>query len=137
MEQLTENDYVLLKYISRFQTVSIAQVEKHFSNKIESVAFRMSELKKEGYLVSCEKIIDDYENICEDSDIVAISSLGQTTVQDHFAKKKVDKQELWLKNVWIPIIVSFVTTVLTMHIVPKLPQILKWFFYTLSKIFSN
>ena len=90
MEKLTENDYKLLKYISGYTSVSEAQVENHFKSKLKAPAFRITELTQKGYILSCEKVIDDYENIRTDTDIFAISPVGQTALQDHFAKKKIE-----------------------------------------------
>ena len=49
---------------------------------------------------------------------------------------KAHRRELWLKNMWIPIIVSFVTTVTTNYITPRIPQILQWVANILSRISS-
>ena len=44
-----------------------------------------------------------------------------------------ERRELWLKNVWIPIVVALITSALANYILPKLPQILQWAANTLSK----
>ena len=51
-----------------------------------------------------------------------------------FLKKRT--KHLWLENAWIPIIVAFATTLITNYILPKLPQIIKWFCDTLAKTTS-
>lgn len=38
---------------------------------------------------------------------------------------KAHRRELWLRSMWIPIIVAFVTTVLTNYLLPKLQQMLQ------------
>lgn len=45
---------------------------------------------------------------------------------DYLAYYKKERHDLWLKNMWIPIIVSFATTVTVNYILPKLPLMLKW-----------
>ncbi len=50
--------------------------------------------------------------------------------------RKTRSRELWLKNAWIPIVVSFVTTLITNYILPLLPQILQWISSFLSKFSS-
>lgn len=58
----------------------------------------------------------------------------QTTVDgiDYLAYYKKERHDMWLKNMWIPIIVSFVTTVAINYLLPKLPLMLRW----LSRILS-
>lgn len=152
VEELTENDYLILEYISRFSSIHKTDIEKHFKGKIASLDYRLSVLAQIDYKLSGNVPfpIQNSNYISEEFDsnsngysaprkslnIFHITDFGKATLQDHIAKKKSDKSELWLKNAWIPIIVSFVTTILTIHIVPKLPLILKWFVDTLSKIFS-
>ena len=51
----------------------------------------------------------------------------------YFDNKKYENKLLWLKNAWIPIIVAFVTTLLTNYIIPKLPYLIKLLFGFLSK----
>ncbi len=43
----------------------------------------------------------------------------------YFEHKALKFRELWLKNAWIPIVVAFITTLLSNYILPKLWQILK------------
>lgn len=49
---------------------------------------------------------------------------------------KSQRRELWLKNLWLPVIVAFVTTVATNCILPRLPQILQWVSSILSRTSS-
>ena len=136
MEQISKNDYILLKYISEFQVISIEKVNSHFKHKLKNTSCRMEILHKNGYIVSCEKIIDDYKNIRIDTDIFKIAPLGEIALQDYVTQTKLDIKMLWVKNAWIPILVSFVTTNVTMYLIPKLPLILKWLCGILSKILS-
>lgn len=62
--------------------------------------------------------------------LVNMEGAGQYSVsrdgRRYLAYCKARRRELWLKNLWIPVIVSFVTTVGTSYILPRLPQILQW-----------
>lgn len=68
--------------------------------------------------------------------IYELTEYGKRELEDYLAAKKTDRKELWLKNAWIPIIVSLVTSAIANYILPKLPQILRWAANTLSKIVS-
>lgn len=152
VEELTDTDYLLLEYINRFSSVNKTEIENHFKGKIASLDYRLSILAKPNFknihnaislpIPNSNYIEEEFDTVDTDrtnyisKNIFYITDFGKATLQNHLAKKKSDKRELWLKNAWIPIIVSFVTTVLTIHIVPKLPLMLKWLFGILSKIFS-
>jgi len=56
--------------------------------------------------------------------------------RDFLAKYRDMRRDFWLKNAWIPIIVSLATTVSTNYILPKLPMLIEWFRHILSKIVS-
>lgn len=55
-----------------------------------------------------------------------LSDHGKKLLQDYKHQKNIHKRELWLKNMWIPIIVSFATTLLTSYLIPKLIHLLRW-----------
>ena len=72
-----------------------------------------------------------------DSRVYSLNSKGEAELQNYNTQKKNEKREFWLKNALIPVIVSFLTTSITMYLIPKLPSILKWLCDTLSKNFSS
>lgn len=51
---------------------------------------------------------------------------------DYLAYYRKERRDLWLKNAWIPIIVSIVTTVAVNYILPMLPSTIEW----LARIFG-
>lgn len=57
--------------------------------------------------------------------------------QDYLAYYHDMRRTRWIENAWIPIIVSFATTVATNYIIPKLPMLIEWISNTFSKIFSS
>lgn len=45
---------------------------------------------------------------------------------DYLAYYKKERRDFWLKNAWIPIIVSIATTVAVNYILPMLPSTIEW-----------
>ena len=137
---LSPHDFIILKYINSFESVQKEQIEKHFSGKIDSVSFRLDMLKNSnsGYIVeefdSYQDDIGFTQHISKNS--FHISAIGKKALQDYSFRKKIDKRNMWIRNAWIPIIVSFATTVLTNYILPKLLLLIEWFQNILQKIFS-
>lgn len=62
-----------------------------------------------------------------------ITATGKKELQDYDHTTRRDRRDLWLKNAWIPIIVSFATTVLTNYILPRLPEMIEWFCRILAR----
>lgn len=56
-----------------------------------------------------------------------ITATGRRELQDYDHATRKGHRDLWLKNAWIPILVSFLTTVLANYILPRLPEMLEWF----------
>ena len=119
---LTNKQIRFLKYVYKPKT--IAQILKKFQikNYLDINALFSDPISYFTYS----------DNNLDNDTIVSLTILGTATVDN----ERHSSKNLWLKSFWIPIIVSFVTTCLSIHIVPKLPLILKWFVHTLSKIFS-
>lgn len=69
---------------------------------------------------------DDNGNRPKSTNCFRITDFGKKTLEDYFYNRKYENKQLWLKNAWIPIIVAFVTTLLTNFLIPMLPQILGW-----------
>lgn len=89
------------------------------------------------------KLEKDLKNILQNYDLIEISGTynSYTCVLSDNGKRyllflKNRTKHLWLENAWIPIIVAFATTLITNYILPKLPQIIKWFCDTLAKTTS-
>ena len=101
----------------------------HKSTPKKIIEMSLSKLADNGYInVSYSK-----DKKIENSRMILIPTYGGYC---YFENKRHKRMEMWLKNAWIPIIVSFATTLLTNYILPKLPQIIKWFGDFLSKMIS-
>lgn len=139
--ELSEIDYLVLEYISNFDTVSKEQLSKHFSSKIDELDYRLSFLKtpvfklvgnarfpvdNSSYIEEiCEQTNNNGIVTCKGTDEFYITPLGKKVLQDYKTHKKSRRVELWVKNAWLPIIVSVITTLLTNGITRMLQLILK------------
>ena len=155
MYEPTETDFQILRYIAKHGSTSISQLESRFP-AMESLEYRVRQMatpqsKSSGsghssYRVpipNTSYLLEDYRDF-KDGPFTKVEYLGtfhltefgRKAIQDHTQSTKSARKELWLKNAWIPIIVAFVTTVLTNYLIPKLPQILEWLSSILQRIFS-
>ena len=152
IDSLSKSDYDILAYINQYDHVSKEQIIGHFNGKIDALEYRLEYLSKPEHSAKLKCILADSNYIEEEFDHITdshthittlkskhsfhITPLGLKALQDYNIKKKLEHKNLWLKNAWIPIIVAFVTTVLTNYILPMLPKILQWLSNFLLKNFS-
>lgn len=151
MYDLTEIDAKILQFIDSRGTADTAAIKKKFPDTaIEYRLKRMStpEVKyvTSGFSVPIENTCFLHEQteetvingICrvKGLGIYELTEYGTQVLENYLAAKHSARKDLWLKNAWIPIIVSFVTSAIANYILPKLPQILRWAANTLSKIAS-
>lgn len=126
VSELTENDYLILKYISAFDKVSLSQIREHFKNKIDAVDYRLTLLSEEEevsenmFLLNssyiCRTVKDttaDFENLPDDGYVFHITPLGKKALQDYSltnkAKQHQNRKDLIFKV--IPIIISFIALI--------------------------
>ena len=140
MKELSRIDYDVLKFISLNSPVALSEIKNAFPN-FDAIENRLKFLTlnhKNFPAVIKEEFKTEHIGNNVNRKYLGIYSLtdyGNYCLLNDKANNKKQNKEMWLKNVWIPIIVSFLTTILTTHIIPMLPQILKWFVGILSKIF--
>ena len=116
VSELTENDYKILEYISRFPSVHRSDIEQHFNGKIDTVGYRLTVLSKpirskgnfgvvipnSSYIIEeFEEVDDDYDNPPKSLNSFCISELGKTTLQNPLiqqnANTKLNRRELFFK----------------------------------------
>lgn len=150
INELTDLDYKLLKYISKFESVSEEKILHKFKNKIDSIDLRLTNLSCENDPISLLPdaghcyILEDTSSHSDGLGTSIITYLnsyhitpyGKKVLQDYLFNKKIQLRNIWLRNAWIPVVVSLITTLLTNYIIPKLPKLIKWFYHILSKIVS-
>lgn len=132
---LTNDEYALLNYINKFDSVSKKQMLNHFNGKINALEYRLSLLAEPEYenlagfhfpIENSNYIIEEFEYIVGNDgstntiskNSFHISELGKKTLQDFLSNKRSERINLWLKNAWIPIIVSLSTVLIA--------DVLKW-----------
>ena len=139
---LTENDVKILKYVRSHQPVHISQIERSLHG-IASISYRVETLAKPEYRHYdhfCEAIKNssyleqEYENVTDEHGlthsnplgIFTLTDFGRKALQDHETSAKVHRRELWLKNAWIPILVSVATNLAIRALGWLLPLIQQW-----------
>lgn len=147
MKSLTEFsdlDFDILSFIYKNEPISVDKIKDRFP-KIENIDYRLEVMSKSEYDDKLYRYIPNTSLIIQKfreekgkyiaTGIYETTEYGKKSLQDYKSNLKKHKREIWLKYAWIPIIVSFVTTVTTMYIVPKLPYLLKLLIGIFQKIF--
>lgn len=152
MIELTEIDAKILAFISHNGSSTMEQLKKQFP-AVSSLEFRVKLLAKSDYerirnisipISNTAYLSQDHETKRDNNGFASVhylgvyrlTTFGEKALQDYQQSRRSYKRELWLKNAWIPIIVSLVTSAIANCILPRLPQILQWAASTLSKIVS-
>ena len=151
MYDLTEIDAKILQFIDSRGTADTAAIKKKFPDTAIEYRLKKMSTPEVKYITSGFSV--PIENTCflhEQTEETVINVIfhvkglgidelteyGTQVLENYLAAKHSARKDLWLKNAWIPIIVSFVTSAIANYILPKLPQILRWAANTLSKIAS-
>jgi hypothetical protein len=138
---LTENDVKILQYVKSHQPVHISQIEQALHG-IESISYRVEILATPEYkyydhfyeaIKNSSYLEQAYENVTEHGlthsnplGIYTLTDFGRKALQDYENSEKAQRRELWLKNAWIPILVTIATN-LAIHALEWLsPLIQQW-----------
>lgn len=149
MPEINDIDAEILRFIRNHEPTSLNSIISGLPN-VSAVSFRVKEMCSSGryhipgtrdgndwFITQDTRTFRDGTALKEERlDAYRLTDLGMKVLQDHEYSLKKHRWELWLKNAWIPIIVAFVTTLLTNYILPKLPQIIEWLSHTLAKTSS-
>ena len=151
MNDLTKIDAKILQFINGCGTADLASIKRKFPD-VSAIEYRLKslctvEVKQRGtYAIPIENsafLCEQYEDIkiqgipCSRGlGIYELTDHGKRELENYQAGIRSYRKELWLKNAWIPIIVSIITSAIANYILPKLPQILQWIANTLSKSVS-
>ena len=151
MYEPTEIDFQILNYISCHGPASLSQLVEAFPSvsaveyrvcqlaapEYRSVAGMPEEIPNTSYLVESYRFADtDLGKTTEYLGIYTLSERGKKAVQDHSYRTKSARKELWLKNAWIPILVTLAANLLVLGIKWLLPLIQEWLPSILQRIFS-
>lgn len=149
INELSENDYKLLAYINKFESVSKEQIKQQFHKEIDAIDYHLSVLKQPRYDdlgYGARKVIENSSYIVEEFNMVNspyglrpvsknsfhISGLGKSALQEHEQKAKIDRKDTLLKSVWIPIAVTILTSLILNGLESLYPLIRQWLSYILK-----
>ena len=149
INELSENDYKLLAYINKFESVSKEQIKQQFHKEIDAIDYHLSVLKQPRYDdlgYGARKVIENSSYIVEEFNMVNspyglrpvsknsfhISGLGKSALQEHEQKAKIDRKDTLLKSVWIPIAVTILTSLILNGLESLYPLIRQWLSYVLK-----
>ena len=129
IKDFSKYDFQILEFVSKNKPVKIEQIKNRFKNltSIEERISRLSEPKfsKLGIFVKNTSVIIP---IVDNNAIAYITTdWGETVLQDYKISQRNSNKRMWLKNAWIPIIVTIATNLLVIGIKALLPLILELF----------
>jgi len=135
-------DYKILNYISKFDKVTKKEVVSHFLKSIPDVEYRFDLLCKESYkhpIVYPGYIAIEYKEFVDSIGVTHqkptgfyyLSDAGRKALNDYKVTQKRERRTLWLKNAWIPILVTVATNLIISALKLLLPLILKLLNHTL------
>ena len=128
MVELTDIDVKILRFIKDHGSASLMDMEC-FMPEVTSLRYRVDQLSTPEYrkihsislpLENTSFLEKDYATVTMENGetdyrslgIYRLTAFGDKALQDYEHKHTTHKRELWLKNAWIPILVSLVTNLL-------------------------
>lgn len=147
MVELTDTDSKILRFIKKRGFASITDMERAMP-EISSIRYRVEQLSTPEYrkihsisipMENTSFLVEDYETVNLDSGktkrnhlgIYRLTAFGDKALQDYEQKRTTYRRELWLKNAWIPILVSLVTNLLIHGLTELWPLIKEWLVHIL------
>ncbi len=130
MKEMTDIDFEILNYISNNDFATLEELKRKFANmqNLEHRLKLLSVSQKDSPAVIKETF--ETEGIGARLKRIylgqfSLTEYGNILLQDYNRNKKKNKTEIWLKNAWIPIIVSLVSYLLLNCIIPMLLNLLR------------
>lgn len=139
MDELTSIGFKILDFVNANGPTNVETLKNNFPD-IDSIDLRAHEMSKIKYnstgrvpLKNSSFLVQKYECVSTDlgphqkeTGIFSITDYGKKALQDYKESVKEKRKELWLKNAWIPILVSVATTSLINGLQWLLPLIQQW-----------
>ena len=139
ISDLSHMDYRILKFLSNDGTATVEQIAKRLP-KGDDVEYRLSVLAKREYSDMSHTYIQNssyiFEKMVEKKGTYGteylktgrycITPKGIKALQDYLDKRKRDNRLLWMKNAWIPILVSIVINLLIALLQPVWSRLSAW-----------
>ena len=126
MSEPTAIDYKLLGYIGNSVSVSRAQIDKKFKKYSPSIDARISFLAYDmGYIAedTTQRMSDAGDITVTHLGIYRIAEPGVRALQDYRRQKRENTRRFLLQSFVLPIVVSFITTIITYNLIPILQQL--------------
>ena len=143
MCELNDIDAAILRCIKTNEPISLKAIEASLPN-ISAIEFRVKAMCSTGHYTSAkatdnlhfyvEQVFkttrDKYGCLKQEPiDAYRLTALGQKVLQDYDFSTRRKRRELWLKSVWLPILVTLATNLAISGIKWLLPQIQEWLFH--------
>lgn len=140
IDDLTETDYSILEFVKNNEPVSLADILQGMPN-VATLEYRIKLLSSPEYHQSIPFFKDNSSCLEEEFEcieslegyneyvglkIYTLTDMGGKALQDYHIKTKRRCREMWLKNAWIPILVSLATNLVINVIKRLLPLIQVW-----------
>lgn len=128
-------DYKVLEYIAKHGPVSVQQIENALPD-VNSIGPRLDTLRNITNRMVIEKTVNEKHGSLTTSvrtGCFIATPLGVKSLQDYKHATRKHRKELWLKNAWIPILVSVVTNLVIAASKQLWPLIQQWASSFLSK----
>ena len=146
MIQLTDIDIKILCFIREHDSASVTDMQSTLTD-VDALHYRLEQLSTPEYrgvlgtslpIPNTAYIEQDYESIKTDIGetehrplgIYHLTEFGYKSLQDYKYNQAAHKREIWLKNAWIPILVTLVTNLLIHGIKELWPLIQGWVSHT-------
>ena len=146
MTELTDTDIKILRYIKKHDSASLTEMETAMPD-VAALRYRIEQLSTPEYrgapgisipIQNTAYIEQDYEIVASESGrrvhqslgTYRLTAFGDKALQDYEHNCTTHKRELWLKNAWIPILVTLVTNLLIYGIKLLWPLIQGWLSHT-------
>lgn len=114
MEKLTENDAQILRVV-RARGRATADELTEALPKVDAVPLRVEKMAKQEqeYARGCARVLPNTSYLVPDGDGYVLTDLGRAALQDYDTEKREQWRSTMLKSVWLPLLVAFLTSLIT------------------------
>lgn len=132
MKEVSAIDFSILKFVSDKGQASMGEICAAFpeiqsiDKRIHILAFSVSASPYLAEDVEMVVLPDGLKNT-QGIGIYRLTDAGKIALQDYESENRISRRELWLKNAWIPILVSLITNLAisgTKRLIPLILELL-------------
>lgn len=132
--RITAGDAEVLKYFRKHSPASASDAKKALPDT-NAVAHRIAALTKPDVWLLAEDVDTDLSGTRElhrRLGVYRITPKGKIALDDYLTEQRQYRKELFLKSVWMPILVSIAANLTIAGIRQLWPLIQQWLFHTLA-----